>query len=397
MIIPSLLDTDLYKFTVLQTMLHHHPSASARNEFICRNPDVFHLNTIAKHLNEEIEKLCSLRFTQSELEYLGSIPFFKSDFIQFLRLFYLQKDFVKVETKDHYLSIIIEGPQIHVTMFEIYLLTIISELYTRHAGTGNELEQGRRCFHDKVELLKNKVGSNDKPGQAPFELFDFGTRRRYSQSWHEEVVLTLSNEVAQCFKGTSSVYLAKKFHLKPIGTHSHEYFQSHQAYGTQLRYFQKVALEEWVQEYRGDLGIALTDTIGIDAFLRDFDLYFAKLFDGLRHDSGDPIIWGDKCIEHYKKLNLDPKTKKLVFSDALTVNSALHIYDYFKHRVQLAFGIGTNLTNDVDLPALNIVIKNTHVNGQPTAKISDDKSKTTPTDPSFLTYLKKVFEIKESD
>jgi nicotinate phosphoribosyltransferase len=204
-------------------------------------------------------------------------------------------------------------------------------------------------------------------------------------------VETLAKELPAQFKGTSNVYLARELGITPVGTMAHEYMQAFQGFGIRLRDFQKASLEAWVQEFRGDLGTALTDVIGIDAFLEDFDLYFAKLFDGLRHDSGDPYEWGEKVIEHYKKLRIDPHTKRLVFSDGLDLPSALAIYRHFKGRIQVSFGIGTNLTNDTPIPSLNIVMKMTRCNGQPVAKISDSPGKITGVDETFMAYLRQVF------
>ena len=164
--------------------------------------------------------------------------------------------------------------------------------------------------------------------------------------------------------------------------------------GVQLRRFQQAALEAWVQEYRGDLGVALTDVVGMDAFLADFDLYFAKLFDGLRHDSGDPLAWGEKALAHYARLRIDPHTKRLVFSDGLDLPTALRLYQHFADRTQTGFGIGTNLTNDTGLVPLNIVMKLTACNGQPVAKLSDSPGKTLCEDQTFLAYLRQVFEIE---
>jgi nicotinate phosphoribosyltransferase len=191
------------------------------------------------------------------------------------------------------------------------------------------------------------------------------------------------------------VHLARTLGLVPIGTMAHEYLQAYQSFGVRLRDFQKAALEDWVQEYRGDLGVALTDVVGMDAFLADFDLYFAKLFDGLRHDSGDPIVWGEKALGHYQKLRIDAHTKRLVFSDGLDLPTAFAIHRHFADRTQLGFGIGTNLSNDVGLRPLNIVMKLTQCNGQPVAKLSDSPGKTLCKDETFLAYLRQVFNVKE--
>jgi nicotinate phosphoribosyltransferase len=201
----------------------------------------------------------------------------------------------------------------------------------------------------------------------------------------------MAKEVPQYFKGTSNVHLARKYKLVPIGTMAHEYLQAFQSFGVRLRDFQKAALEDWVQEYRGDLGTALTDVVGMDAFLDDFDLYFAKLFDGLRHDSGDPVEWGEKAIAHYARLRIDARTKRLVFSDSLTVPKALGLYRHFADRIMTGFGIGTKLTNDTGIEPLNIVMKLVRCNGQAVAKLSDTPGKSQCNDETFLAYLRQVF------
>jgi nicotinate phosphoribosyltransferase len=220
-----------------------------------------------------------------------------------------------------------------------------------------------------------------------------GTRRRFSREWHEEVLATLLREVPEYLRGTSNVYLAFKYGITPMGTMAHEYLQTFQAVGIQLRLFQKASLEHWVQEYRGDLGIALTDVIGKKAFLADFDQYFAKLFDGLRQDSGDAYIWGDEMLAHYAKLRIDAHTKSFVFSNALNIPASLALYDHFADQVQVGFGIGTELTNDVGLTPLNLVMKLVECNGLPVAKLSDDPGKTMCKNETFLAYLRQTFEV----
>ncbi len=197
------------------------------------------------------------------------------------------------------------------------------------------------------------------------------------------------------FIGTSNVYFAKKYNLKPIGTMAHEWIMAGQGQeDVSLRNSQKAMLQAWCNEYRGDLGIALSDTLGVDAFLEDFDLYFAKLYDGIRHDSGDPDVWARKVICHYSKLGVEPKTKTLVFSDGLTFETAAKIYNKFKFAAKVSFGIGTNLTNDFeDITPLQIVMKIVKCNGLPVAKISDSPDKGMCNDKEYLTYLKKVFNI----
>lgn len=392
-IINSLLETDLYKFTMWQPMLHSMPSNQARYEFVCRNETEFPLSELKDGVERQLDLLCELRFTESELKYLSTLRYLKSDFIDHLRIFQLQRQFITVTTEGDCLRIVAEGPQVHVMPFEIYVLAIVNELYFRRlslskGGEESFLAEARTRLQCKIDILRN-APTND--GFA-FEFFDFGVRRRFSSEWQEEMVSTLAREVPEFFKGTSNVYLASKYNLIPIGTMAHEYLQTFQSTGVQLRSFQKAALENWVQEYRGDLGVVLTDVVGMDAFLEDFDLYFAKLFDGLRHDSGNPIEWGEKALTHYKKLKVDAHTKRLVFSDGLDIPTALNIHNHFNSRIRTGFGIGTNLSNDTGLKALNIVMKLTTCNGQPTAKLSDSPGKTMCKDETFLAYLRQVFK-----
>ncbi|THT99375.1 nicotinate phosphoribosyltransferase [Lampropedia puyangensis] len=392
-IITSLLDTDLYKFTMWQAMLHRHPQTQAEYRFVCRKKPEFPLSSLLDAVNRELDHLCQLRFTEKELRYLGALRFIKSDFIDFLRIFQFQRAFIQAYAEGDELHIEAKGPQVHVMGFEIFVLAIVNELYFRQYDAQAALAEGKKRLAIKVEELKTL--GREAALRHPFELFDFGVRRRYSRQWQHHVVKTFAQETPQWFKGTSNVLLAMDLDIVPIGTMAHEYFQTYQALGVvQLRNFQKAALESWVQEYRGDLGIALTDTIGMDAFIADFDLYFAKLFDGLRHDSGDPIAWGEKALAHYAKLRIDAHTKRLVFSDGLNVPEALRIYHHFADRTQCGFGIGTQLTNDMGLQPLSIVMKLTSANGQPVAKISDSPGKLLCDDQTFLNYLTQVFQVK---
>ena len=391
-VVRSLLENDLYKFTMWQALLHSNPGAQAEYRFVCRNKPAFPLAELKADVEREIEQLCSLHFAQDELDYLGGLRFLKSDFVDFLSVFRLQRRFIEVRAVGETLEIVARGPLVHVMSFEIFVLYIVNELYFRRLSQDGVLDVARERLEQKLAVLKNALCDTSETSSYPFALFDFGLRRRYSGAWQEEVVTRLVEDVPQHFRGTSNVYLAKKLGLMPIGTMAHEYLQAYQSFGFRLRDFQKAALEGWVQEFRGDLGVALTDVVGMDAFLRDFDLYFAKLFDGLRHDSGDPIAWGEKAIAHYHKLRIDPATKRLVFSDALTIPRALDLYRHFRGRIQTSFGIGTDLSNDTQHKALNIVMKITACNGQPVAKLSDAPGKTLCEDETFLAYLRQVFQ-----
>jgi nicotinate phosphoribosyltransferase len=394
-IIRSLLDTDLYKFTMWQPFLHSYPGNQAEYRFVCRNTPQYPLAGLKEDVDRELDALCRLRFSELELEHLGTKSYLKSDFIDFLRIFQFQRRYLHLLTAGDSLEIVARGPQIHTMGFEIYVLAIVNELYCRALQTPQTLIEARRRLAEKIGLLaehRDDLMTSIRPRRHPFEFFEFGTRRRFSAAWQEEVVGSLASELPEYFKGTSNVLLAWKYNLTAIGTMAHEYLQTFQGVGVQLKEFQKKALEVWVQEYRGDLGIALTDVVGMDAFLADFDLYFAKLFDGVRHDSGDPVVWGEKAIAHYERLKIDPNSKRLVFSDGLTLKFALEtLYPIFANRARPGFGIGTHLSNDTGIEPLNIVMKLVSCNAQPVAKLSDSPGKTLCTDATFLAYLKQVF------
>ena len=392
-VIHHLLETDLYKFTMWQAMLHRHPQAQAEYNFVCRNESVFALADLVAEVNEQLDHLCALAFTADELLFLRGLRFIKSDFVDFLRIFRFQREFIEVTVNGRDLEIVAKGPQVHVMGFEIYVLAIVNELYFRRFDERAALAEGRQRLAAKLDQVRafGRLATR----RHPFEFFDFGVRRRFSGAWQAEVVQRLKEEVPQFFKGTSNVHLARTLGLVPIGTMAHEYMQSYQSFDVRLRDFQKAALEDWVQEYRGDLGIALTDVVGMDAFLADFDLYFAKLFDGLRHDSGEPVQWGEKALAHYARLRIDPHTKRLVFSDGLDLDTAFRLYAHFADRTQLGFGIGTNLSNDTGLTPLGIVMKLTRCNGQPVAKLADTPGKTMCSDETFLAYLRQVFSVRQ--
>jgi nicotinate phosphoribosyltransferase len=400
MIITSLLDTDLYKFTMMQVVLHQFPGAQVEYKFKCRNPGM-NLAPYAAEIREEIRSLCQLQFSDAELVYLRGLRFIKSDFVDFLGLFRLNEKYITVTPQANgELEITVHGPWLHTILFEIPVLAIVNEVYFRNIQKVPRLQDGRKRLDAKIDLLH-------AAGLSELKIADYGTRRRFSKAWHEEVLRVLSAKLgtdaasipAGQFAGTSNVLFAMKLGLTPLGTMAHEYLQAAQALGPRLRDSQTFAFESWAHEYRGDLGIALSDVYGMSAFLRDFDMYFCKLFDGARHDSGDPFAWGERLIAHYKANRVDPKTKILIFSDGLTVPRTIELYQRFRGRCQLAFGIGTNLTNDLgDAPdhvPLQIVMKLVKCNGQPVAKLSDTPSKNMCEDEKYLAYLRQVFDIEQ--
>ena len=409
MIITSLLDTDLYKFTMMQVVLHQFPGAQVEYRFKCRNAQAaadkdgtrFDLAPFVNEIRDEIRSLCGLHFHDAELAYLRSLRFIKSDFVDFLGLFHLNEKYISVRPlPSGEIDICIQGPWLHTILFEIPVLAIVNEVYFRNTHRLPDLVEGRR-------RLEVKVGQLRSDGLADLKIADYGTRRRFSQAWHEEVLRVLSvrlgtlqspgsaSGVAGQLAGTSNVLFAMRLGLTPLGTMAHEYLQACQALGPRLRDSQIYGFESWAREYRGDLGIALSDVYGMDAFLRDFDMYFCKLFDGARHDSGDPFSWGERMLSHYVRNRVDPRTKILIFSDGLTVPRTIELYQQFRGRCQLAFGIGTNLTNDLGYEPLQIVIKMVRCNGQPVAKLSDTPSKNMCDDERYLAYLRQVFEIPQ--
>ena len=402
-IINSLLDTDLYKFNMGQVMLHKHTNLNGVYLFKCRNKDVTFTQEMVDEINAQIDHLCTLKFTDEELDYLGSLRFIKSDYVEFLRLWHPIRKYVKCYLKDNggefrsynindetlgksELCIEVEGPLFSVMQFEIYLLEIVNEVYFRMQYDYIELVASAK---DKLQDKINGFGL----GKYTFKFAEFGCRRRLSREWQDYVLRSLL-PIGHCV-GTSNVYLAMKYGVKPIGTYAHEYVQMYQGVeGVQLAHTNKMAMQEWFEEYKGDNGTALTDTLGTDLFLRDFDWLQATCYTGVRHDSGDPIVWGEKLIAHYEKLGIDPKTKTLLFSDSLDFDKAQAIYDHFKDRINVSFGIGTFLTNDTAVDALNIVIKLQYVNGHPVAKLSDNPAKAMCQDADYVEYLRNAVEYR---
>ena len=387
-IIQSLLDTDLYKFTMMQAVLHQFPGAQVEYKFKCRSAGV-QLAPYMDEIRDEIRQLCELHFTEDELAYMRGMRFIKSDFVDFLGLFKLNQKYIDLTALPNgEIDIRVRGPWLHTIMFEIPVLAIVSEVYFRNTQPGLDLTEGRRRLQDKIALMK---------GVHDLKIADYGTRRRFSLEWQREVLQTLQADLGTGpdgqLTGTSNVLFAMELGMRPMGTMAHEYLQACQALGPRLRDTQVFAFEKWAQEYRGDLGIALSDVYGMNAFLRDFDMYFCKLFDGARHDSGDPFKWGERMIEHYAANRCDPRTKTIIFSDGLTIPRCIELFERFDGRIQVAFGVGTNLTNDVGPAALQIVLKMIECNGQPVAKISDTPGKTMVEDEGYLTYLRQVFDL----
>ena len=381
-IIISLLDTDLYKFNMDQVIFHKHTDLCGQYYFKCRNKEVVFTAEMVDEINEQIDHLCSLRFKKEELNYLRSIRFIKNDYVEFLRLWHPIRDYVTVSRSDEgELNVVVDGPLFSAMQFEIYLLEIINEVYFRFQYDYDEL------LKSAEERLNEKIAKLNE--SYTFKFAEFGCRRRLSREWQDVVVRRLVKETDKCV-GTSNVYLAMKYNLTPIGTYAHEYVQMYQGIDKiPLAYTNHYAMRDWYDEYDGDNGTALTDTITTDLFLMDFNRSMVNNYSGVRHDSGDPYVWGEKIIAHYEKFGVDPKTKLLLFSDSLDFDRAQKLYDHFKDRVKVSFGIGTFCSNDTNVQALNIIIKLQYVNGRPVAKISDNPEKSMCRDEQYLDYLKR--------
>ncbi len=387
-IIESLLDTDLYKFNMDQVIFHKHTDLSGEYFFLCRNPGVMFTREMYAEINAQIDHLCSLRFTRRELDYLRSIRYIKGDYVEFLRLWHPIRDYVETSlSKDGELSVVVRGPLFSAMQFEIYLLEIVNEVYFRMKYDYEALKSAAEARLDaKIEAFQS--------GKYTFNFAEFGCRRRLSREWEDEVVRRLSQETNTCV-GTSNVYLAMKYGLKPIGTYAHEFVQMYQGIDSiPLAYTNHYALEDWYDEYRGDNGTALSDTLTTDLFLLDFNRAMVNNFNGVRHDSGNPFSWGEKLIAHYQKYGVDPKTKLLLFSDSLDFDRAQALYDHFRDRIKVSFGIGTFCSNDTGVEPLNIVIKLQTVNGRAVAKLSDTPGKSMCRDEEYLEYLRRSVDFR---
>jgi nicotinate phosphoribosyltransferase len=389
-----MLDNDQYKFMMQQAALKlGYANVPVEYKFKCRTPDV-DLLPAQWHLNEGLAELLDLRMKSEDLDYLETMRYISPEYLSFLKNFRFERQYIYTDfVFDDGLKVPIlriKGPFFHTTLFEVPLLAIISESWSRlHEGTE---DVARRLFDASIENAY-VYDTNELP--EDFFWADFGTRRRRSYDWHHKQVAHQAARFPKNFVGTSNVHLAREFNLKAIGTQAHEWYQLHQQLDYRLIDFQKAALENWVKVYRGDLGIALADIINTDAFLKDFnDTFFCKLFDGVREDSEpDPIEFGHKIVNFYISKHINPRTKSIIFSNNLTFEKAYKIWEALHNLIEVSFGIGTHLTNNWGTPALNIVIKMVKCNDQPVAKISNSPGKGMCESPEFVSYLKSVFQV----
>ena len=391
--IESLLETDLYKFSMGQAIYHQFSDYKTTWSFKCRNADVVFTPEMVEEIKEQIQAYCSLRFTEDELAYLENIKWIKGSYVDFLRLWEPRyEDFTITTEGDKGLTIETKGTWLNTSLYEIPTLAIVNEVYFRMAYDYNVLHDS---FKERLEAkIQTLISGENRIGN----FSEFGVRRRLSSEAQDLAVRRLAEENSKfadsnCV-GTSNVYLAKKYNLIPVGTMAHEWIMcvgqgNHKHNPAYSNWF---ALDAWVKEYGVLNGTALTDTITTDCFLRDFQLTYATLFSGVRHDSGCPFEWGDKMIAHYKSLGIDPTTKTLLFSDSLNFEKATKIKEYFAGKVKVAFGIGTYISNDTCVDPLNIVMKTTLCNGMDVAKISDVKGKGMCKNEAYVDYLQRCID-----
>lgn len=395
-LIQSLADTDAYKFSMAQYALHHAPTALVEYKFVNRSS--VDLRPLKEEIRAQIDALAHCAFSDAEIAHLGKHPWFTEDFLLFLKLLRLDPAAVSITEREGALDIRVTGPWLYRIFFEIHILAIVTELHFRRTVPATDRAAAYNAGLAKLrEELKAVKAFLAKHGPTkPFRLIEMGTRRRVSREYQAMVLDVLRNEIPEQLFGTSNVMFSREKNLRDVGTMAHEFLQVHQQIGPRLENAQKAALEGWVQEFRGYLGYALTDVITYDAFLRDFDLYYAKLFDGVRHDSGDPFVFAEKTIAKFASLGIDPATKFVVFSDSLNLRKALLLCEAYEGKLRTSYGIGTFLTASIPgYKALNVVMKPLKVNGRPVAKISDAPGKSICDDQGFLNYLRTVYRVDE--
>ena len=388
-IINSLMDQDLYKFSMGQMFFHQYTGAQAEWAFKCRNEGVTFSKEEVEEIKAQVDHYCTLRFDEKELKELHKkCIWIHLDYLDFLRFWHPRREDILVDDQAPCgLRIRTKGSQINVSPYETPLMAIVTEVHYRMSGHYDEMfEEFKAKTEQMIKDLK----------KAKYQLgcfSEFGFRRRLSYEAQDYFVKRFMEEnMKDCgFIGTSDVHFAIKYDTMAVGSVGHEAIMlCGQAYPHQNpAYSNKFFMDSWVKEYGVLNGVALTDTIGTDMFLKDFRRTFATLFSGVRHDSGDPYAWAEKILQKYKSYNIDPKTKTLLFSDSLDLERAHKLYQTYKDRCKVAFGIGTYLVGPVK-GALNIVIKPVKFNGLPVAKLSDAPGKNMCEDRSYIDYLRRA-------
>ena len=385
----SILDNDFYKITMQNAVVKLFPSQIVKYEFINRGKHIFP-EGFAEELRKSINAMAELKLTKEEKKYMmQTCPYIDLPYLDFLEGYTYDPSEVKISQNGSDLEVTVEGLWYRTILWEVPILALISELHY-------EMNHMERDSNEVV--INNTLHKATELNQLGVTFAEFGTRRRHSYEVQNIVVDALTKKENSTFIGSSNVHLAMKYNIKPIGTHAHEWFMFHAAeYGFKMA--NKIALDHWVDVYRGDLGVALSDTYTTDVFFRQFDKKFTKLFDGVRHDSGDPLEFADKTIRHYEENGINPLYKYIIFSDGLNLEKVEEITNYCRGRIGISFGIGTNLTNDVGLKPMNIVMKLIGVQDYkhqwiPTVKLSDEKGKHTG-NPKMIELAKEFLSIKD--
>ena len=377
-LINSITDQDLYKFSTSYAYMKLYPEAEGTFSFHDRNNTIFD-ETFIESLKIKFAELSSLCFTIGEKQWcVEHIPYIPEVYWEWLQRFHF--DYNKIICfldNDKHLHIEVTDKLYKVTLYEVPVLAIVSELLTKQQGTIN--------MSDAIDRLDKKINIANEHN---LKFSEFGTRRRASFNLHNLVVQRLKEKCPINCVGTSNVYFAMKYNMTPVGTFPHEWIMFHGAiWGYQEANY--LGMRDWVRTYDGNLGIFLMDTYTSKVGLRNMSMKFAKLFDGVRQDSGDEYKIGNEVIKRYKELGIDPTTKTIVFSNALDFNKYLDIHNYFAGRIRISAGIGTNLTNDVGLTPANIVMKlskckiNKNQEWRKCIKISDDLGKHLGDDKEF--------------
>lgn len=383
----SILDNDFYKFTMQCAVLKLFPNIKGRYKFINRGKHQFP-EGFATAMQEAVNEMAQLKLTKKEKEFLKTnCPYLNPAYIDFLEGYRYDPSEVKIKQEGNDLEVEVEGHWYRTILWEVPLLAMISELFYKLTNAKQWTDE---------QIMENTIEKVRLYEEFGVVFAEFGTRRRHSYHVHDIVMRTLTMSEKYNFSGSSNVHMAMKYQVKPIGTHAHEWFMFHAAeYGYKMS--NAMSLEHWVDVYRGDLGVALSDTYTTDVFFKQFDKKFSKLFDGVRHDSGDPIVFAEKTINHYKKLGINPLSKYIIFSDGLNTEKVKLITEACKGKIGISFGIGTNLTNDVGLRPMNIVMKLTEVltsdnEWVPTVKLSDEPNKHTG-EPRMIELAKEILRI----
>ncbi|MBS1549402.1 MAG: nicotinate phosphoribosyltransferase [Bacteroidetes bacterium] len=385
----SILDNDFYKITMQCAVIRCFPNEVVRYQFINRGAHQFP-DGFSEQLRKAVAAMAELQLTKKEKKYLQeTCPYLDLPYIDFLEGYRYDPDEVNISQKNGALEVSVQGLWYRTILWEVPLLSLISEIYYELTGQQRfQDDEVLKITHQKAEIMES----------LGVTFAEFGTRRRHSFKVHDLVLEALCQEKNHFFIGSSNVYLAMKYGVKPIGTHAHEWFMFHgAAFGFKMA--NQLALEHWVDVYRGDLGVALSDTYTTDVFFKQFDKKFAKLFDGVRHDSGDPLLFADKTTKHYQQNGINPLFKYIIFSDGLNIEKVKEITQYCKGKIGISFGIGTHLTNDVGLEPMNIVMKMTAIQSHdedwiPTVKLSDEKGKYTG-DPTMIQLAKAFLNIHD--